>query len=417
MQESRKVAELAIVMLLAGLSSSCASANKVSESPDRFSMKQLPDDPLTHGTSTHDACLRWKLPLRAHLSHISASRNGSCLLVSTSADHGREGRLRVINAAGKTLWIKDLSQPVKAQSLASDGNLAAINTYDGKLAAYDLKNGKRLWERDHLGKPVVLPHSKRVVLLNDDDSEPRTAFTTYDYGGKLLATVSTESEPLDMAVSEDERIVAVVTANKNLLVYDILGKPLSKAKLTGDAVAIKIGRGTAPLIYVLSSREQNRLFQALSAYKLDANASKLELAWSMPLDRKYEAVREAAGTIFLYGNTHFGQALAAFNGSSGTELWHRSYSAPANYSSLVFDENEPNSLVSLAIDEGMPAGVLHLLGVNPDGNVSWDATVVASSGLYSYAYAPQAQAVIAGAGEPGDGLIEYRQISSKPCRR
>ncbi|MBI3556514.1 MAG: PQQ-binding-like beta-propeller repeat protein [Deltaproteobacteria bacterium] len=396
-----------------------AAAGCASVAGSAPAQEQLPNQPVLRSEAPQQLCSKWKLGLHSHLSHISAARDGHRILIATSAGKKSEGELRFVNGSGKILWSKNLDQPVKAQAISADGNFLAVNTYDGKLLALDGRSGKKLWEHEHLGRPVVFSRTRRVILLNDDDSEPRTAFTSYDFKGKLLATVTTTHEPLDMDTPEDESYVAITTTDKSVFAYEPAGKLLWHGKLPGDAVSIETTGGKDPRIYVISVQAKSKVAQALTAFAPGTSqGSELVALWTVALDRKYEAVRSSGGALFLYGNTHVGQALAAYHAATGAEIWRRSYAIPANYSSLVFSaEADRNSFMTAALDEGVPAGTLHVMAVDKTGAARWDAPISASSGLYSYAFAENAPALVIGAGEPGDGLVEYFDIAAKCQKR
>lgn len=359
------------------------------------------------------ACQQWRLPLHAHLSHISSTPDGRSLIVSTSADHKHEGRLRYVRgSSGKVKWLINLKQPVRQQTIAASGDLLAVNTYDGKLSLYN-SAGKKLWEHDHLGRPVIFPKTRHVVLLNDDDSEPKVAFTTYDFSGKRVAVVAADHEPLDMDTPENESFVALATTDRQLSVYTPLGKLLARASLPGDSISLKV---TADRIFALTSQPSSKVKQSLTAYALNAKRNALEELWSRKLDRKYEAVRVSGEFVFLYGNTYLGQALAAHHAKDGGVAWKRSYSNPASYSSMVYaSSNSSEPFMTAAVDEVTPAGVLHVMAINGSGEALWDAAVAASNGIYSYAFAEAAPAVAVGAGEPGDGTVIYYRISDSEC--
>ncbi|MBI3543790.1 MAG: PQQ-binding-like beta-propeller repeat protein [Deltaproteobacteria bacterium] len=395
---------LPVALALSGCASTPGAAAATLPNP-------LPNEPVARAPSPLNACPTWKLPLHAHLSHISVSDDAGRILVSTSAEKGREARLRLLSRSGKVLWMRDLKQPVKSQALSGDGRLAVVNTYDGKLTAIDTRAGKPLWEREHLGRPMIFTKQGRVILLNDDDSEPKTAFVSYDLRGKLVATVTAEHESLDMDAPADESYVAVSTTDRMLLTYSPDGKPLWRGKLDGDPISVEAAGGAAPRVYVLATRDKT--LQSLSAF--EHKGMELSRLWTVALDRKYEAVRASGDAVFLYGNSHLGQALAAFSAMTGAELWRRSYADPASYSSLVFPALE-TPYMTVALDEGKPAGTLHVMGVDRTGAARWDAPLAASSGLYSYGFAEKAPALVVGAGEPGDGLVQFIRLTAKACK-
>lgn len=390
----------------------CATAASTAPAPEGAG---LPNNPVPKTGDPLNACTRWSRPLHAHLSHLSVSEDGRRILVSTSGERRGDARLRALDSRGKALWSHDLEQPVKAQTLSPDGRLALVNTYDGKLTAYDAGTGARLWDHDHLGRPVVLPKSRRILLFNDDDSEPRTAFVTYDYKGRLIATVTVDHESLEMDVADDESFVAITTTDRRVLAHRADGALLWQGRLPGDPVSVKATGGGLPHIHVLTVNPKNKGEQSLSSFLL--RSSEGAPAWTVPLERRYEAIRSVGGSILMYGNNHLGQALAAYHAETGALLWRHSYPTPAVYSSLVFSGPTPAHFMTVAIDEGAPAGILHVLAVKPDGTSQWDAPIEAGSGLYSYALAGQGPALVAGAGEPGDGVVDYVSFTRRPCPR
>lgn len=375
---------------------------------------QLPLVPIPKSDQKYSACPLWDLGLHAHLSHVSASANANRILVSTSADAKKEGRLRLLNEKGKVLWIRDLKQPVKAQAISQNGALIAINTYDGKLSVYDI-SGKKLWEKDHLGRPVIFPKSNRILVFNDDDSEPKTAFATYDYSGRLIATITSKAEPIDIDASSDESFVAVAATNRSLYIISPEGKLLSRGTLNGDAVSIKTVDDPHPAVIALTVDSKNSHKQSLTYYEAKNDGRNFAVKWSTELDGRYETVRVTQDLVFLYGNGRTGQALAGHHLKDGSKSWTRSYPYPASYSSLVFTPSAKDSYLTVALDEASPAGVLHVMGVDENGSASWDAPVSASSGLYSYAATEEA--VVVGAGEPGDGRVQKFRLSKSRCQK
>lgn len=411
----------------------CVSAKGQRRAAD---VEALPNEPVPHDATTLNACKKWALPVHAHLSHVNVSRNGRQILVSTSADAKHEGRIRLLDGRnGRVLWLRDLEQPVRAQAIAGGGDWLVVNTYDGKLAAYSAR-GKKLWTAEHLGRPVILSRKRQVVLFNDDDSEPKTAFATYDYGGNLLARVQSEYEPLDMDAASDESVVAITTTDKSLLLYTPDGKPIAQTKLPGDSVAVRViggdastgtgtgtgtsanGNGVEPShAYVLTSQSRNKTPQTLTAFSLAPGGKDLSESWSVSIDRRYESLRLADGVLFLYGNTQAGQALAAYDANTGVELWHHSYPFAATYSSQVFSKSaDGRPFLTVALDDGAQAGFLQLMAIEKSGSARWDAAIEASNGLYSYAFAEDGPALAVGAGEPDNGVVSYYSLRAS-CTR
>src|SRR4051812_49389858 len=236
MQSKQMRARLFLILGAFSLTAGCASSHRSTEPVPAAGA--LPNEPVAMAADTLSSCKAWELSLHAHISHISAAQNGTRLLISTSSEKQYEAMIRFTDKNGRVLWMKGFSQPVKAQAIAHDASVLAVNTYDGLLQAFNSK-GKKLWQKEHLGRPVVLTKSKRVLLLNDDDSEPTTAFISYDFSGKLKAQVEMASsngkkrEPLDAFVADDESAVAVTTTDNSLLLYTPDGKLLSEAALPG----------------------------------------------------------------------------------------------------------------------------------------------------------------------------------------
>jgi WD40 repeat protein len=366
------------------------------------------NDPILPSATSLSACGAWQTRLTGHLSHISTSDDGRRILVSSSSEIGakssEDSRIRLLEGKnGKTLWSHMLKQPVKSQSMSKDGSILAVNTYDNKLAIYNA-TGRKLWEKEHLGRPFVLSKTKRVLLLLDDDAEPKVSFFTYDYKGRLEATVETPAaagEGIDMFAADDENpLVAVLTSGNWIFVYTPAGKLVWSQKMPTQAITAVVTTQPEPLLYTV-------LQDSVIAYRLNAGSRPI---WRTTLDRRYETIRASKDKVFLYGNSKRGQTLAVLDTRTGRLLWSKGYDVPANYSSRVFasslQEAPETSYMSVAVDPGKPAGVLHLVGTS-DGTSIWDAAINAPDGLYSYALAPGIPAVVVGAGDSARGAVQY----------
>jgi outer membrane protein assembly factor BamB len=389
----------------------------------------LPNNPVPPATNHLSACRTWKLSMHSHISHVSTTPNGERVLISTSGEGKspktkaakkkaksenrvapQQAKIRWVTKQGKVLWTHPLEQPVKSQAVGS--NLIAVNTYDGLLKIYDF-SGKKLWEKEHLGRPVFLSDKKALVLLNDDDSEPETAFFTYDFTGRALAKISRavdqKGEPVDMFVANDEAAVIVTSTDNSVVIYGLEGRPLARTNTKTPPVAVAAVVSPELQYYVLTNK-------ALTGYNSKGRQ------WSVDLQEKYETIRLEGNQIFAYGNSRNGQSLSAFSTKDGQNLWTHSYSNPANYSSLVYSGvlgGKP--VVSMAFDNAKEPGVINILGVDASGKSIWDASIEASDGIYSYAVAMDAKkdsaTVIVGAGEPSDGVVSAFVVGQKQiCR-
>lgn len=383
--------------------------------------KPLPHEPVHAAPGAVSFCRGWQRALRGNLSYVSATPDGSRLAVSTSADEGRprgfEARLRVLNARGKTLWSRWLGQPVKGQAISADGSLVAVSTYEDLLYLFNA-SGKLLWKKERLGTPVILSKAGRVLLVNDDDSDPETAFVTYDLAGRVVGTarVARDAEPMDTNVSSDESIVAFALNPKKWQARAVDGKIVGEGSLSGNAAAVTAFSSPdspAKAVYVLYSGGGRA--QRLSGFELPSGRA----LWDVALDRHYLIIRaldvNGRAILVLYGNAADGQALAAHDGADGRELWKHAYPVPAVDSSPVFVARKSKTLPAIATatlnmgpeaDGGKP-GILHLTGLLASGESAFDVALEAPDGVFWYAYAPFGPALAAGAGEPGDAVLYY----------
>lgn len=367
---------------------------------------QISKDGVPAAPSQNKACVIWTRQLFAHISHTSITPDGRLTLVSTSAEKRTQAGLRLFNSQGKLLWFRPLPQPARAQAISADGAIIATSTYDGRLRAFS-RNGNKLWEAEHLGRPVIFAKSKRVLLFNDDDSEPKMAFIVFDYKGRKISTVTFKNagdeEPLDMFVSDDESSILVTTSSNNLIVYDVTGKQLQKSKMPGSSISIAATGGAQPRIYALTSNGSDRRSQRLTAFEPDSGES-LQATWSESVGSGFEVAKLVNDQIILYGNLHGKQSISGFSIKDGDEAWKRSYPTPAAYTSLVFASE---SYATIALDEGHPAGTLRIAGINNSGNATWNAHIKASHGIFSFGLAAKRQGLVVGAGQPGNGTVSY----------
>jgi hypothetical protein len=321
-----------LTFTLLTLAAGCAGVSRGSRASD----EHLPIDPIPSAESPLSACRKWKRTLGAHVSYVSTTADAKKILVSTSGEpHHRDSHLRMFDGRAKPLWTKELAEPARGQALAPDGSIAVVSTYDGVTAAYSPK-GAKLWTREHFGRPVILPNAKRILVINDDDDEPKLAFVSYNYAGARIASVRVDpqstDEPLEQAVSPDESIVAVLTTESRVLAYSPDGAFLGGTKLDGDGVTVEAG---PKRVYAVVTPEGKRAPRKLEAFDLGHDGA-LHLAWSSELDRQFESAKLSGNTLYLYGNTAAGQALAGFDTANGKMLWKRSYPLAAAYSSFLF---------------------------------------------------------------------------------
>lgn len=385
-------------------------------STSRVSKSRWPNEPIPLAAKAGFACKVWSRALPSHISHISLSADGTHLYVSTSAEPGKTmAALRLYGPTGKQRWFRKQPQPVKSQDISDDGAFIAINTYDGKLRLLDA-SGRALWEREHMGRPVVLSAAKRILLFNDDDSEAGMAFVSYDLKGRETGRVVIahddleNAEPLDMYLSTDESGVAVAMAGEGVAFYDLDGQLLAKGHLPGRTVSIASLGKPEPRLFAISTDDGGD--QTLTLLLAKPNGG-FEKKWSVDLARRYETLRLVGETLVLYGNTEQGQAVSGFSALTGERLWQRAYSSPATYPSLVFGTHEYTTLL---LDTNSTLGSLDLLAIDNTGSAIWRGSVAAPNGVFSYSFAPLRSIIAIGAGEPGRGIIHYYKAAQPQCR-
>lgn len=388
------------LLFIALITTACGSARPASDAASGTEARAVP-------RAERRASGLWTRQIGAHISHVSATPDGRFLLVSTSGERKPDAGLRLFNASGKRLWFHGLPQPVRAQAMAADGSIVVTSGYDGKLRAFG-KTGRQLWEHEYLGRPAVFSKSRAIVLFNDDDAEPKTAFVSYDFKGRRLGSVAfaadSDEEPLDMFAADDESFVLVSTTSNGLGSYRVDGTRLWQVSLPGNSIAAAGTTLPRARAYVLTSDGSDKRSQLLSALD-SASGKKL---WTRSIGPGFELlqiVRQgSAERVVLYGNTREGQLVAGFETDDGKPLWRYSYPNNASYSSLLLSSG---SYVTVALDEGRPAGQLRLVSIDGNGKAIRDAAVEASHGLFSFASAPKRGALFVGAGDPGHGSVSF----------
>lgn len=407
---NRKHAKIFILLALSVLAG-CASK------------KSTPDtdgsNPFPVASKTAHAKPIWKQTLRATLSHLHSSRTGKRILISTSSDASRGKKsnlLRLVSSENnrfKVLWTKTLSQSVKSQSLSSDGKIVAVNTYDAILHVYDA-GGRQLWQREHLGKPAVLTQQQKVLLFNDDDSEPETSFLSYDFSGKLLGEakipklMEEKRESLDMYLSKDENFALVTFTKRGLAVFDTNGVLLWRGEAESEPISVSFDEKNSGRFYVLSGEKGSRY---LTAYQRTEGSETLsyQKIWSQSLAKPFDTIKALSDSILAYGNAESGQYFSGFSTNDGVRTWEHSFSDGLNFSAHVF-ERASKGFFTVVADTGDKENLLHVLGISPKGEVLFETPVLSDDGIYSYSVSDQGNSVTVASGFAGQAVIQNFSI-------
>ncbi len=425
---------LILCAVILGFVQSCAHKSKNALGTVQL-QPSLPYEPVELVETPLQFCKKWEKNLAANLSYIQVSKDGSKYLVSSSANRGRpkgiEARIQLISRTGAPLWAQWMRQPIRGQSLSQKGDLVSASNYEDKVFLYNSRGGK-IWEKPHLGMPLVLEASKNIVIFNDDDSDPEIAFTTYDYAGKQVAQakVAKGREPVDLAYFTNEAdgktYLAIALSGRNQdddkwMVMAQNQELYSKGTLKGEPVSVALYEATK--LFILYSDPIDPSEQRLAAIALPSGKK----IWDVELDRHFEVLKvvkgekEANSFLLLYGNSTRGQAISAFELENGDLIWKHSYNSASTYSSpvQVFEDNAAlRSFAAILVDKtnaenAPPAGTLFLIGINREGKTSFEIPINAPDGIYSYSMnIAQKPEVLFGVGEPGNSsIVQFEQCS------
>ncbi len=385
----------------------------------------LPFQPIAIPESKLIFCKSWEKSLNAQLTGLTFSRNGKRILVSTTQEQNSvrnlHSKIQFLNEDGKSLWSHFLQLPVKSLALSEDSHWISISTYEDSLEFFN-QSGKKIWEKPGLGKPFILSDDQKVLFFNDDDADPQTAFVLYDFKGKKAKEVMVSSnhflEPLEIFLSENKKQVSVSMPQGLLSIYDLEGTLLTQKQIQGEILAALLDssesltlqrstenhQGASLWVYILSYGFEKTKQQNISAFKFENNI--WSQGWTQNLKFSFETMKMGKNVLYLYGNSHQGQVIAAYDIHTGKEKWLHSYPNAALYSSNLVTYQNKEKVMAL-LETGDSTGQVHAIGLDEHGKAQWDLSLEAPDGVYAYSISEDGNTLVIGTGEPGSSILKY----------
>ncbi|GEM_PF-1831969 len=351
-------------------------------------------------------CAKWNFSVPGQISNLSISESGKAILLSSSGEKNANGKIRLLDHMGKVLWSRTLKQPVKSQSISKDGRFIAISNYSDHLQFYTA-NGQLKWEANHFGKPVFIENDRdnkpKIVLINDDDSQPGHSHFVYDFKGKLLfddtverilknADYPTNLEMSDAYVDRKTGKISLFFTGGIMIVVDSLGTILHKWRLPEPISAVTVSEDG--LYYALTS---NLLF-ALGSGSSD-------WLWKSRLPSHGDALAVVGDKIVVHANAQNEQWVAAYEKNTGKPEWFYSNNEPA----LVTPPFQTQRDVAIGFFDMRNNGRIQFFGLNQKGKALWAKNLFAPNGIFSMAAARPN--VVIGYGAPKKGTVTYFKIA------
>ncbi|MCM2324532.1 MAG: PQQ-like beta-propeller repeat protein [Oligoflexia bacterium] len=361
----------------------------------------------------------WTRKLPGYVTDLDISRDGGAILLSTAPNRetesgSREYLLMGFDARGKMRWRTKPKAPVKAQAISDDGAFAVVAGYDDTLTAIDPR-GRRyaeLWSVEASCRPFVLNRSKRVLCYNDDDEDPGVAFQVFDWSGRKLLSYPISHDILALAVSSDERNIAVALTRGQVILFNGEFRPVWQKKVEGEISALDVGPGSAPKVAVLfDSRRQ-------PAQKLAIVQAGAAPAAILPTSERLTRLQfwpERGGTLLGFGHDAkelFARAFQLSSAGVPTEKWKAAEPRSTDCPPLA---TVTRSGPLLARDpppkEGAPRHpVLALFDGAGEGLVDYRMGGEDGACLYVQAYAPDAGIIVAAT---DDGTFSAFQLKKR----
>jgi hypothetical protein len=387
----------------------------------------------------------WTKKTPGLLTDLNIARDGSAILVATVPDRdsveagaNRSRNFAALYSKDGSLFFKlEMPAQIKSQTLADDGSLAIIATYDDTIRAYDRK-GKQVWSREAICKPVALSEIHKILCFHDDDAEPDLAFEILNWDGSKVASYPVKQDSLMVKVAQNQKFFVVGLTHGKILVFDTSFKPIWKSSVNGELtdLAISSPKSGFPQVAALynlrkshagkhqgkrkkkgkkapqgevTEEQKIALFSPKSGVKGAKGAKRKKETEISPRSRLDQIEMSPDGdALFGYGNDSDGQIIARIAEHSGDWEWKRGDSRPAEYSSQM-----------AAVQDWIWAGFedlnattrhSHVLGFDWDGGLKTDIVVPSEEGayLYAYAFAQQTKLLAIGSDDGELSLFEVK---------
>jgi hypothetical protein len=269
----------------------------------------------------------WKTRLNGYPTDIALDSSGNELAAATIPSTDRPGGSRKnqifwLGPQGQVRWRIQPSAPTRSLSMARDGSLLLVNSYDDEILAYT-PQGKRLWSAQADCQPFALSSSHLIVCYHDDDADPSAAFDVFDWNGRKLFTRQITSDIVAFKISADEQRVAVGLVKGQVLLFG--GSDfhlLAQAQVGGEIIDLAPAGSDSQLenqVAVLfresgsSSGRRQALMAWVSGASVKSGVANGVATSSVSLGASVDQVAISAHGSFayFYGNSEVGQFLAA----------------------------------------------------------------------------------------------------------
>jgi WD40 repeat protein len=210
--------------------------------------------PLAGGTivslTGESGQLNWRSDMGGELSASPVADSGAVYVASEtgkleSGTRRATGALRALGLeGGVTQWMRTLAMPLRGALMLANGKLIAGGS-DGKIYAFDSRNGKALWSFDYVApfnsQPVV--SESRVYVGSEDgnllalDEETGKLLWRYRTRGAVRGPVANGNEIVYFG-SGDGYVYAVNATNGRLLWRKRTGAAVQAVVRTGDELLV-----------------------------------------------------------------------------------------------------------------------------------------------------------------------------------
>ena len=360
---------LAIMTLLVGCSSS--------------SNKPLAKTELVLPEPNH-ATLAWRAKLDGFVGDLDLSEDENRILVSTVTDpQTAAGKFATIlyTASGSVVWKVDHGKRVRAQSVASDGSVAAITDYDNRLKLFGPK-GEVLFDVEAGCKPWVIGSAAQaqVFCFHDDDHTPGISVEVFDAKGERIFSDKNKQDLLAYAVSPSGGMAMAFDGGQLKVFKPGLQLAFDK-KVDGEVLDLalidrKEGLGIAALTWIPKKGQQVSIFsEAGKAIQKTMPMFHLQqLDWDV-----------VSGAVVGFGNGTEGQSLVIWNDEL-KELWSRNVKRASDYLPKPVAAGGTLTAGVFDFNPGVSVGEIASYSLDPTtvGQILWNIPLVNEDQAYLF---------------------------------
>lgn len=409
----RSVGFLTLIFLIL-LGAGCTSASKYEEhsidfsaSPQQSASKKL-----------------WTKRVPGLLTDLNLSRDGSTALVAVVPDRdsvessaNRSQYFAVwYSSVGKLLAQNPMPAQIKSQSIAEDGSLSIIATYDDQIRAFD-KKGKKLWEVEGFCRPIIFSQQKRWVCFHDDDAQPEVAFEVFDFAGHKLSESPIHDDALMLKASSDEKSIILAMTHGKIVIFDSQFKPILKKNVSGEVTDISISNSVASsastyaILYnqVKGKKVNQRLLIGRTGSGSGSGLKTGDFDLKIPERLTQIELALDGSALFGYSNSPRGQSLVRVD--LARVGWKRDARITSEYTSQIAVSQDS---VWMGFEDSLSSAQVphsHVLGFDFSGGLKSTIDVPSEEGalLYTFSASPRAGTMAIGSDDGRLSLFKIRQ--------